>query len=927
MLTSIVVRTVEFSIRHAWRVIFAALLLCAGSAVYVAQHFAINTDTGRLIDPGKPWAKRGAALDAAFPQRDALTLVVVEAPAVEFAEQAAAELAGRLKQNPARFSAVSRPGGGEFFTRNGLMFLSVPQLTDLTGQLTQARPLLNALAHDPTLAGLANTLSVLLLLPLQIGQVHLADMAPLLGRSADAIDQVLAGRPAALSWRALIEDGATEASDVPTSAQTSAHKDAQGSEKGSATGDAKSAKPVVARSLVAVRPMLDYGTLEAGQAAAGAIRVAAAELHLDQRYHATVRLTGATPLADEEFASVQDGAALNGVLTLLTVLLILWLALRSAKMVFAVLVTMLVGLVVTAALGLWMVGALNMISVAFAVLFVGIGVDFGIQFGVRYREERHAYESAHAAVSGARSDSASDGLRHALRGAARAIAMPLGLAALATAASFFSFLPTDYRGVSELGQIAGVGILCVAFPSSLTLLPALIAVLGPRSEPATPGFVWLAPVDRLFARHRTVLLYGTLALVLAGAPLLLHLRFDFNPLHLKNTKTESMATLLALQDAPEVGINNVNVLAPSLDAARAVAQRLAALPQVGRVVTLDSFIPEQQDAKLKLVADAARTLLPVLTQTPAAPADDAARVSAKNNAARLLRNAALDHPGPGAGEAQHLSATLLKLASADVATRDAADHAIAEPLRLALATLRVALAPQPISRQTLPPDLVRDWLTPDGRALVDIAPKVGPGQDPSDDTLLHNFAEAVLRAEPTAIGGPITILESASTIITAFIQAGAWALLSITLLLWITLRRLADVLRTLVPLLVSAAVTLELSVLFGIPLNFANIIALPLLLGIGVAFKIYYVIAWRNGQTDLLQTSLTQAVILSAATTATAFGSLWLSHHPGTASMGRLLALSLLCTLIGAVFFQPVLMGKPRGQTPGQNTDKTRDKS
>ena len=126
------------------------------------------------------------------------------------------------------------------------------------------------------------------------------------------------------------------------------------------------------------------------------------------------------------------------------------------------------------------------------------------------------------------------------------------------------------------------------------------------------------------------------------------------------------------------------------------------------------------------------------------------------------------------------------------------------------------------------------------------------------------------------------------------------------------MRRFGDVLLTIVPLLLAGVVTLELCVVLGMPLNFANIIALPLLLGIGVAFKIYYIMAWRAGQTGLLQSSLTRAVFYSAATTATAFGSLWLSSHPGTSSMGKLLALSLLTTLAAAVLFQPVLMGKPR---------------
>ena len=146
----------------------------------------------------------------------------------------------------------------------------------------------------------------------------------------------------------------------------------------------------------------------------------------------------------------------------------------------------------------------------------------------------------------------------------------------------------------------------------------------------------------------------------------------------------------------------------------------------------------------------------------------------------------------------------------------------------------------------------------------------------------------------------------------AFLQAAALALISITLILAFVLRRASDVLVTLVPLLLAAVVTLELTVLFGLPLNFANIIALPLLLGVGVAFKIYYVLAWREGETSLLASPLTRAVLFSAMTTATAFASLWLSNHPGTSSMGKLLSLALVTTLVAAVLFQPILMGPPR---------------
>jgi hopanoid biosynthesis associated RND transporter like protein HpnN len=860
MLKSSIVRLVAWSVSRPLRVIVLSLILAVLSGYYVADHFKINTDISRLVENDPAWSSLDDAIDKAFPQRGQTVLVVVEARAPEFADAAANALTAALKSQPKEFVAVTQPAGGSFFEHNGLLFPSLDDVQSTTGQLVQSRPLINALAKDPSLTGLAGVLTTSLLLPLQLGQVKLSDMSHLLSQSATVLDRVLAGQPAALSWRALVDK------DV-------------------------SVNP--ARAFVTVQPVVDYGALEPGARASAAIRATAASLDLGAHYGASIRLTGEQPLADEEFASVQEDAALNGIITFVVVLVILWLALRSGRMIVAVLITLFVGLAITAALGLMMVGALNMIM----VLFVGLGIDFGVQFGVKYREERHR----------------DDRLAAALVNTAHTIGVPLTLAAVAVAEAFFSFLPTAYRGVAELGQIAGVGMF-VAYLTNMTLFPALLKIFNPPGEAAAPGFKQLAPVDDFLDRHRKPVLIGTLVVVIGALPLLTHLRFDFNPLHLKDPHTESMATLLSLKDSPEAAVNNVRVLAPSLAAADQIAVRLKKLPEVGRVITLSTFIPTDQAQKLLLINSAAQQLLPALTQTPAPLSSDTLRVAALKRAANQLVLAAEDHPGPGAAEAQHLAATLQKLAATSPATRDRAETAMAGTLKIALAQLAALLQPTEITRASLPPEISRDWVSSDGRALVDIAPKVLPGADSGDDTMLRHFARAVKTAEPGAIGGTISILHSADVIIKAFLQAACWALVTITILLWLALRRLGDVLRTLIPLLVSALVTLELCVVFGMPLNFANIIALPLMLGVGVAFKIYFVMAWRNGQTGLLQSSLTHAVMFSAATTATAFGSLWLSHHPGTSSMGRLLALSLFCTLIGAVVFQPVLMGKPRAR-------------
>jgi hypothetical protein len=250
----------------------------------------------------------------------------------------------------------------------------------------------------------------------------------------------------------------------------------------------------------------------------------------------------------------------------------------------------------------------------------------------------------------------------------------------------------------------------------------------------------------------------------------------------------------------------------------------------------------------------------------------------------------------------------MRLAESDAAVRSRLEAAITPPLNYDLERLRSSLDPESVTIEALPSDLVRDRVLPDGRARVQVLPR----GDSNDSDVLRKFASSVLAAEPSATGAAISLYESGRTVTGAFIEAGILALCAIAVLLFVTLRRLSDVLLTLIPLLLAGAVTLEICALTGLAINFANIIALPLLLGVGVAFKIYYIMAWRNGKTGLLQSSLTRAVVFSAMTNAVAFGSMWASNYPGMSSMGKMMALALLCTMAAAVLFQPVLMGPPR---------------
>jgi hopanoid biosynthesis associated RND transporter like protein HpnN len=493
------------------------------------------------------------------------------------------------------------------------------------------------------------------------------------------------------------------------------------------------------------------------------------------------------------------------------------------------------------------------------------------------------------------------------------MAAPLLLAGASIATAFYSFLPTAYVGLSELGLIAGTGII-VAFVTTITLLPALLTVLKPSGEPEPIGYAALAPVDRFLEKQRNWIVGLTLAATVLAAPLLANLRFDFNPLNLRAQDSEAIATMLDLMNDPDTSPNTVEILKDNLAEALAAAERLRALPEVGRVLTLQSFVPEDQEPKLALIDDASFFFQNTLNLEAEPAPTHADTRAAIEKLVPELNAAALGLDSPAAVQARRLAGLLGALAQAPSAALDKAHRAFVPPLLTTLSQVRLLLTAEAVSIETLPETLKSSWISADGQVRIEVAPR----GNSNDNEILAHFVGAVRGIEPDAAGKPIFIIEAANTMVKAFLQAGVLSVLAIAVILFIALRRWIDVALTLVPLLVAIIVTLEICVLIGLQLNFANLIALPLLLGVGVAFKIYYVIAWRSGETDFLQSSLTRAILFSACTTAIAFGSLWLSHHPGTSSMGKLMALSLVTTLIAAVIFQPALMATQRKSRPIQ---------
>lgn len=856
LLENFVAGLASLSRRYAAIVISTVLLLSLVLGWYVAANIRVNTDVDQLLADDLAWRQQEKALEQAFPQQVDRLVVVIDAKDADRAETKAANLAAAMAATPDLFKTVVRPDAIPYFRKNGLLFLAPDKINTILDQLVQAQPVLGMMSADPSLRGLFSTLS-LVMQGYQRGDVNYDRLEQPFTLMADSVEYALAGMSVPLPWQSLLG------------------------------GSDSAPNPQQLRKFILTQPKLDYGSLTPGAAASDRIRALAetVEPPLDLQKGESVRLTGSVALNDQEFASVAEGTGSATLLSLAIVLAILYLAMRSLRLIVPVLITLIVGLVFTTAFAVAAVGSLNLISVAFAVMFIGIAVDFGIQFCVRYRDQRHQQPDP----------------TQALLATARVIALPLTLAAGSTALGFLTFVPTDYRGVAELGLIAGAGMI-IAYLLNITLLPALLRYFKPPAEHEPVGYRWLAPVDHFLAQKHKPVLIATALLALLGLGLASQLRFDFDPLNLKDPKTESVSTLFDLMRDPNANPYTIQILAPSLDAALSKAEALAKLPEVRQVLTLQSFLPDDQDKKLAALEDANFLLAPTLNpvEVKAAPSLEE-NLAAISDATVALHQAGAQHPS-----AERLAKALDQvIARKDPALMEQLNVALVEGMVRQLQTVRGLLAASRVTLADITDDLRRDWVTPDGKARIEVYPK----GDARDYKTLTDFTAAVQKIAPEASGAPISIQESGRTVTGAFAKAGGFALLAIGLLLWVVLRNFGDVLRTLAPLLLAGILTLATMAAINLPLNFANIIALPLLLSLGVSYAIYFVSYWRAGETMPLQSSMARAVLFSAATTTIAFSSLLISSHTGTRSMGELLTIALLYCVICSYIFLVALLG------------------
>lgn len=827
-----------------WVALAVAIGLTALSGFYAAGNLKIDTDTAGMISEDLPFRQRFKAFRHAFPTLSDNVAIVIDADVPDRADRAADRLAARLRADPDRFPLVFSPETHPFFLRSGLLYLGLDDLTGLADDLADSQPFLSTLAADPSLRGLAGVLKDALDGAENDDQAR--RIASVLNRISEAAAATAEGKSAPLSWRNLINTSLDEGTN---------------------------------RRVIVTKPKVDFGSLSPAAEAMARIRTLARDAGLTEEAGVTVRLTGGVVISTEELESVKNGATNAGLVSLVLVAILLAWGIRSLRLVLGILAALICGLVWTAGFTTLAIGHLNLVSVAFAVLFIGLGVDFGIHFALRFREERLGAGDQ----------------REVMRRTGHGLAMPLGLSATAAAISFFSFIPTDYRGLSELGLIAGAGMF-IAFAATFTVIPAFLSLLppsAPRTALATRSFGW--------SDHRIAT--GALALGAICAAVVPFARFDLDPIKLRDPSTESVRTFRDLAATPGLSPYTIEVLANSLSDAYEVAGKLRLLPQVDKVVTAANLVPVEQEEKLAIVADLNIFYATLGTSDPV-PVTEAERGAAFEVLRQTLQRAA-DRPLKELSDAaRKLDARMEKLSNPE--QRIAFEKDVFEFFAPQVERLKLALSARPVALKDLPPEVLGRYLAPSGRARV----QVYPSENLEDPDALARFVVAVREISPGATDSPVEILEAGRAVVNSVVTAALISIVAVSAMVFAMMRSVRDTLLVLIPLILAALYTVAATVALGMPFNFANVIVLPLLMGLGVASGIHLVSRAReeHSGTVAFATSTPRAVTFSALTTIASFGSLAVSSHRGTASMGELLMLSIGLTLVCTLIVLPSLM-------------------
>ena len=873
-------RLFAFVARRPVLVLTIALLLSAASVVYTIRSMEFLTGRNDLMPQNAPFQVDYRAYQAEFGDQEEI-VAVIESDDAERATRAADALYARLTRDSGLYREVFYPGGLPYFRKNGMLFMPLEDIRRLRETLTLSAPVLTDLAASPSIQTLFTSLTRqidgYLAAPTPDSLKSISFMLKTLDTGFKGFD----GKTSALSMDSFLKGGG----DGKSSMLESAGK----------------------QQVITVKPVKDESSFVASEKSIAAVRAALEETLKKPEFKGVkAGLTGVPVLEYEEMATSQRDIEIATILSLSLTVVLLLFAFRGILNVIAAMVSLIVGICLSFGFATLAVGHLNILSMVFAIMLIGLGIEYGIQVVLRYQEELRQ---------------GADGMTAMETGMA-ANMRTIVMAAATVAVSFATFAFTDFKGIAELGIIAAGGVfICVA--ATFTVLPAMLVLLERFRKPVSTGKVSLMNQDpgvrfsTLFSRPRTVIAIALLLSLVCLYPTL-KTRFDYNLMNLQAKGLQSVEYAYKLMRSKENSGYFAAVVARNRDEARDLSARLEKLPAVNHVVSLLALVPDQQDAKLAELA----ALRAVMAKVQPVPYEENLRVmelptvfenfrTSVEKLVKVLEAGKQPEAVPAGTFLKTLDGFFASLEkekdkNALGMLREFQGSMFAE-LPDKLRMMKDSLEAVPVTEADVPESLKKRFVGSNGALLLQVAPK----GEIFEHEPLREFVSQVKSVVPHATGEPVMVYESLTVLRNSYLKAFIYAFAGIAVILLINFRSLRYAALGTLPLASGLLLMVGGMWLGGIRFNSANIIVLPLILGVGIDSAIYIINRYRQGNETPAQVAFSSAgigVFLNALTILFSFGALMVAHHQGVFSIGAVMSLGMVASVAVFMLFLPALL-------------------
>ena len=859
-----------------------ALLLSVISVFYTVRNMEFLTGRDDLMPRNAPFQVDYRAYRAEFGDQEEI-VAVIESDDAERATRAADALYLRLNQEKGVYREVFYPGGLPYFRKNGLLFMPLEEIKTLRTTLTMAAPVLKDLAASPSVQTLFTSLTAQIDRYLAAPDPTTLKSLTFMLRTLDKGFKGFDGKQSGMSMDSFLKGGG----DGTPSMLENAGK----------------------QQVITLLPIKEQGSFVPAEKAIKATRAALDEIIKKPEFKGIkVGLTGVPVLEFEEMATSQRDMEFATALSLALTVILLLFAFRGLLNVVAAMVSLIVGICLSFGFATLAIGHLNILSMVFAIMLIGLGIEYGIQVVLRYQEELRAGAAGMAAIE--------TGLATNIRS--------IIMAAATVALAFATFAFTDFKGIAELGIIAAGGVfICVA--TTFTVLPAMLVLLerfrkASADRTTTPQKTGTEPrpfLRTLFNSPRAVI-SATVLLSLVCIYPTLRTRFDYNLMNLQAKGLQSVEYAYKLMRSKENSGYFAVVTAQNQTEAAALTARLEKLSGVDHVVSLLALVPEQQDAKLAELA----ALRQVMDAVKPLPYEENLRVMELPTVFENFRERvdklkkALE--AKKSVEAQPVGAFLTTLDGFFASLEKEKDKNALGMLREfqggmfaelpdKLRMLKDSLEASPVTVSDVPEQLKSRFVGKSGKLLLQVAPK----KEIFEHGPLHEFVTQVKSVVPNATGEPVMVYESLTVLRDSYLKAFGYAFIGIALILLINFKSVRFALIGSLPLAAGLLLMIGGMWLAGVSFNSANIIVLPLILGVGIDSAIYIINRYRQGTESPAQVAMSSAgigVFLNALTILFSFGALMVAHHQGVFSIGAVMSLGMVASVAVFMVFLPALL-------------------